>query len=253
MRNPQHVRPVDLAREHGLSTQAIRNYEDAGILPAASRSSNGYRAYTPVHGQALRSFLALVPGHGRQASESIMRNVNTGHVDDALRIIDEGHAQLLDDRTVLRAVETALVDLASVETDRSATRGVFIGPLAHKLGVEPATLRKWERVGLIRPHRDQQTGYRIYTDADVRDAQLIRQLRRGGYLLEHIAPVIAEIRTAGGIESVRGVLTDWHSRLTARGRAMLDGAAELNTYIRGYGSDACSMPSPAPRSSRARR
>ncbi len=26
------LRPVDLAREHGLSTQAVRNYEDAAIL-----------------------------------------------------------------------------------------------------------------------------------------------------------------------------------------------------------------------------
>jgi DNA-binding transcriptional MerR regulator len=37
------MRPVDLAREHGLSTQAIRNYENAGILPAAERTVYGYR------------------------------------------------------------------------------------------------------------------------------------------------------------------------------------------------------------------
>nr|WP_016701425.1 MerR family DNA-binding transcriptional regulator [Actinoalloteichus caeruleus] len=35
------MRPVDLAREHGLSTQAIRNYEDAGVLPPAERSGSG--------------------------------------------------------------------------------------------------------------------------------------------------------------------------------------------------------------------
>jgi DNA-binding transcriptional MerR regulator len=48
----QLMRPVDLAREHGLSTQAIRNYEDAGILPAAERTAHGYRTYTPLHAQA---------------------------------------------------------------------------------------------------------------------------------------------------------------------------------------------------------
>ena len=66
--NPQssgQLRPVDLARGHGLSTQAIRNYEAAGILPAAERTPHGYRTYTPRHAQALRAFLALVPGHGR--------------------------------------------------------------------------------------------------------------------------------------------------------------------------------------------
>ncbi|MEV1206601.1 MerR family DNA-binding transcriptional regulator, partial [Microbispora rosea] len=49
------MRPVDLAREHGLSTQAIRNYEDAGILPAAGRTAHGYRTYTPLHAHALRA------------------------------------------------------------------------------------------------------------------------------------------------------------------------------------------------------
>ncbi len=58
------MRPIDLAREHGLSAQAIRNYDDAGILPPTERSTYGYRRYTPVHAQALRTFLALRGGHG---------------------------------------------------------------------------------------------------------------------------------------------------------------------------------------------
>ncbi|MBX6767462.1 MAG: MerR family DNA-binding transcriptional regulator, partial [Actinomadura rubrobrunea] len=72
------LRPVDLAREHGLSTQAVRNYEEAGILPAAGRTAHGFRMYTPLHASALRAFLALVPGHGHQTAASIMRAVNRG-------------------------------------------------------------------------------------------------------------------------------------------------------------------------------
>ncbi|WP_435810420.1 MerR family DNA-binding transcriptional regulator [Streptosporangium canum] len=55
------MRPVGPAREHGLSTQAIRNYEDAGILPA-ERTVHGYRTCTPLHAQALRAFLASCRG-----------------------------------------------------------------------------------------------------------------------------------------------------------------------------------------------
>lgn len=231
--NPQHLRPVDLAREHGLSTQAVRNYEDAGILPTAERSAAGYRTYTALHAQALRSFLALIPGHGHQASTSIMRAVNAGNLDEALSIIDDAHARLLEDRGTLRAVERALAELASPSPRHAEPSGMFIGPLAHKLGIEPATLRKWERSGLIRPIRDRQTGYRLYTASAVRDAQVTRQLRKGGYLLEQIEPILSEIRTAGGIEPLRGVLTDWHNGLSARGRVMLTGAAELNTYLCG--------------------
>lgn len=245
LQNSDRLRPVDLARGHGLSTQAIRNYEEAGILPAAGRTPHGYRAYTPLHARALDAFLALVPGHSHQTATSIMRAVNQGAVDEAFRLIDESHAQLLDDRRTLQAVESALRDLAPTTAPEpgvgsepaavSGPGGTFIGPLAGKLGIRPATLRKWERAGLVRPRRDPLTGYRVYEEADVRDARLAHQLRRGGYLLEQIAPLIAQVRAVGGLEPLEAALCDWHGRLSARGRAMLTGAAELEAYLRERG------------------
>ncbi|MGW6062027.1 TioE family transcriptional regulator [Streptomyces sp. NPDC055189] len=240
------LRPVDLARGHGLSTQAIRNYEADSVLPPADRTAHGYRTYTALHAGALCAFLALVPGHGHRTATSIMQAVNrgggAGGVDEAFRFIDESHAQLLDDRRTLRAVESALSDLASLgagQPDPSSGAGpggsTFIGPLAARLGIRPATLRKWEHAGLVSPSRDPQTGYRVYDEADVRDVQLAHQLRRGGYLLEQIAPLIDRVRTAGGLEPLEATLSDWHGRLSARGRAMLNGAAELEAYLRERG------------------
>lgn len=239
LQNGERLRPVDLARGHGLSTQAVRNYEEAGILPAAGRTPHGYRTYTPLHARALRAFLALVPGHGHPTATSIMRAVNESAVEEAFRLIDESHAQLLDDRRTLQAVERALRDLEPTTASHPATEsgadGTFIGPLAENLGIRPATLRKWERAGLVRPHRDPQTGYRVYDESDVRDARLAHQLRRGGYLLEQIAPLIAQVRAAGGLEPLEAALSDWRGRLSARGRAMLAGAAELEAYLRERG------------------
>ncbi|MFD7307831.1 TioE family transcriptional regulator [Promicromonospora sp. NPDC059942] len=262
--NPQsasRLRPVDLARDHGLSTQAVRNYEDAGILPAAVRTPSGYRAYTPRHARALRAFLALVPGHGHRTAAAIMRAVHDGAVGEAFRLIDESHAQLLEDRRTLRAVEDALQELDPSETETkskpegrperktstNADRGrgtltrtapdaprpgdTFIGPLAAALRIRPATLRTWERAGLVRPRRDPQTGYRVYDEAAQRDARLTHQLRRGGYLLEQIAPLIGQVRTAGGLEPLEATLHEWHARLTDRGRAMLAGAAALEACL----------------------
>ncbi|MBC2907950.1 TioE family transcriptional regulator [Streptomyces cupreus] len=233
LQNGKRLRPVDLARGHGLSTQAIRNYEEAGILPAADRTAHGYRTYTSLHAAALRAFLALVPGHGHQTATSVMRALNEGAAEEAFRLIDESHAQLLDDRRTLQAVESALRDLEPTKVDEPG--GTFIGPLAGKLGIGPATLRKWERAGLVSPGRDPLTGYRVYDEADVRDARLAHQLRRGGYLLEQIAPLIAQVRAAGGLEPLEAALSDWRGRLSARGRAMLTGAAELEAYLRERG------------------
>ncbi|MEU6459254.1 TioE family transcriptional regulator [Streptomyces sp. NPDC047065] len=238
------LRPVDLARGHGLSTQAVRNYEEAGILPAADRTAHGYRTYTPLHVRALDAFLALLPGHGHRTATSVMRAVNEGATAEAFRLIDESHAQLLDDRRTLEAVEGALRDLgrpgpgataassAAAVTVTSASAGRFVGPLARELGIRPATLRKWERAGLVRPSRDSLTGYRVYGEADVRDAKLAHQLRRGGYPLARIAPVIEQVRSAGGLEPLEATLRDWRDRLSARGRALLAGAAELEAYLR---------------------
>ncbi|WP_328869027.1 TioE family transcriptional regulator [Streptomyces sp. NBC_00287] len=239
LQNGERLRPVDLARGHGLSTQAVRNYEEAGILPAAARTAHGYRTYTSLHAAALRAFLALVPGHGHQTAMSIMRAVNEDAAEEAFRLIDESHAQLLEDRRTLQAVESALRDLEPLTGSESAAAsspgGMFIGPLAGTLGIRPATLRKWERAGLVSPRRDPLTGYRVYDEADVRDARLAHQLRRGGYLLEQIAPLIAQVRAAGGLEPLEAALRDWHGRLSARGRAMLTGAAELEAYLRKRG------------------
>ena len=231
LQNNRHLRPVDLARKHGLSTQAVRNYEEAGILPAAERTPHGYRTYTPRHAQALHAFLALIPGHGHQTATAIMQAINRGAGEDALRLVDESHAQLLDDRRTLQAVEAALRDLGPVPAEGSGAVDTFVGPLARRLGIRPATLRAWERSGLVQPRRDPLTGYRIYSAADVRDVLMVHQLRRGGYLLEQIAPLIAQVHSAGGVAPLASMLRGWHDRLSARGRAMLAGAAALDAYL----------------------
>jgi DNA-binding transcriptional MerR regulator len=224
-------RPVDLARRHGLSTQAVRNYEAAGILPPAARTPAGYRSYTPRHAAALQAFLALLPGHGHPAAAAIMQAVHREAIEDALRLIDDSHAQLLDDRRTLRAVEAVEAAVRDLEPVPPQRGDLFVGPLSRRLGVHPATLRKWENAGLVHPRRDPRTGYRVYGPADIRDARLAHQLRRGGYRLDQIAPVIAQVRAAGGVEPLASLLDHWRARLSARGRALLGGAAALDAYL----------------------
>lgn len=224
------MRPVDLARPHGLSGQAVRNYEAAGILPAATRTPAGYRAYTAQHAAALRAFLALAPAHGHATARSIMTLVNTGRTDEALTVIDRSHAELLADRRTLDAIEQALADLTGERPDQ---RPATIGALAHRLGLRPATLRRWERAGLLHPDRDPATGYRTYSPADVRDAHIVHQLRRSGYLLPQITPLLAELRTATSPTAAATAIAARRTHLHTRARAMLHAAAELARYLDG--------------------
>ncbi|RZS41022.1 DNA-binding transcriptional MerR regulator [Herbihabitans rhizosphaerae] len=228
------MRTADLAREHGVSTQAVRNYERDGFIPPAERTPSGYRIYTDLHAAALRAYLALVSAHGYAAGGRIMIAVHDDELDDALLVIDRGHGQLLRDRDTLDAVREAVDHLtaeAGAAPDRSADTRT-IGELAHRLRVTPATVRTWEDAGILTPARDPATGYRVYDASDIRDAELAHLLRRGGYPLAHIATVVHQIRTAGGTDSLSRALNDWQRRLTARGIAMLDAAAQLSHYLR---------------------
>ena len=230
------MRPADLAREHGLSTQAVRNYERDGFLPPAARTASGYRVYTDVHAAALRSYLALIAAYGHALAGRIMIAVHDGALDDALVAIDRGHGQLLRDRDTLGTVRQGVGDLPVV-TERAPEPGTWsIGDLARRLRITPATLRAWEEAGILAPARDPATGHRVFRPADIRDAELAHLLRRGGYPLPHIATVLRQVRTAGGTEALASALRDWQRRLTARGVAMLDAAARLSDYLRLTGS-----------------
>ncbi|WP_410630517.1 TioE family transcriptional regulator [Amycolatopsis sp. cmx-4-83] len=228
------LRPADLAREHGLSTQAVRNYERDGFLPPASRTESGYRVYTEAHAAALRAFLALVRAYGHVTAGGIMHAVHDDDLDRALTLVDRGHALLSRDRETLAAVRQAVGHLVPEghPHDLPAGTGWSIGELAHRLGVTAATVRAWERAGILVPVRNRATGYRVFGAADVRDAELAHLLRRGGYPLAHIATVVEQVRTAGGTDSLARALAGWREKLTQRGLAMLDAAARLGEYVR---------------------
>ncbi|MEV6737816.1 TioE family transcriptional regulator [Streptomyces sp. NPDC051104] len=235
----EYLRPHDLAREHGISTQAVRNYERDGFIPLAERTPSGYRTYTEVHAAALRAYMALVPAHGHAVSGQIMRSLNTGELDAALTAVDRSHAQLLGDRRTLDAVGQAVEHLTSgpdtgqdtTDPAPASTETLSIGELAHRLGVTAATLRNWETAGILAPDREPVSGHRVYGASDVRDAELAHLLRRGGYPLERISTVVQQIRTAGGTQALSAALDDWRRRLTVRGVSMLDAAVQLSHYV----------------------
>ncbi|SES45559.1 MerR family DNA-binding transcriptional regulator [Actinokineospora terrae] len=222
------MKPADLAAEHGLSTQAIRNYERDGFIPPAPRTASGYRVYTSVHAAALRAYLALVAAHGRPVAAAVMTSLHQDAVDDALAAIDRAHAQTLRDRETLAAVREAVHHLTTAPVPSATTHS--IGELAHQLRVTPATLRDWETAGILAPTRDP-AGARLYGPLDVRDAHLTHLLRRGGYPLPHIATVIHHIRDVGTVESLTTALAEWQHTLTTRGLAALTAASALSSYL----------------------
>ncbi|MFE0249413.1 MerR family transcriptional regulator [Streptomyces sp. NPDC059010] len=236
MRNEdERLWPVDLARLAGISTQQVRNYEEAGVLPPAARTASGYRAFTAVHRRALLAYRALLRGFGPVTATGIMRAVHAGDIPAALALVDAAHAALHEERTALRATSAALETLTEGPPDELPRSGLRIGEVAALLGVRTSALRVWEAAGLIAPERERVTGYRVYRPVDVRDARLIHTLRRSHYLLDQIRPVLDGLRREGSSEALRAAIATRGEMLTARTRAMLSGAGRLDDYLEGTG------------------
>ncbi|MFE1026658.1 MerR family transcriptional regulator [Streptomyces sp. NPDC058818] len=233
MTNDRRLRTVDLARLAGLSTQQIRNYEDAGVLPPAGRTGSGYRVFGEAHRLALLTYRGLRKGYGPVTATQVMRAVHEGDVPGALALVDAAHAALHEERVSLRAASEALEALAGEEpaVPSRSGGGLRIGEVAALLGVRTSALRVWEAAGLLTPGRERGTRYRVYGPADVRDARVVRTLRRSHYLFDHIRPVLEGLRREGSSTALRAAIAAREQALTARTRATLDGAGRLHAYL----------------------
>jgi MerR family copper efflux transcriptional regulator len=71
-----------------------------------------------------------------------------------------------------------------------------IGTASRLTGLTTKAIRFYERAGLIPAAPRTETGYRRYTDQDVRWLRLIRRMRLLGVPLEQIVPLVLEGITA---------------------------------------------------------
>lgn len=198
------MRGIELARAAGMSVQQVRNYEQAGLLPAADRTESGHRMFTPTHQQALFAARALVRAYGWEDAVAVMTAVHSGDLPQAFVLIDGGHAGLDRERRqidqALQAFELVVTQPADSEVDSAIARiqgaPLRVGQLAKLLGVRPSALRFWESAGLLRPDREKITGYRVYDRIAVRDAHLVHLLRAGNFPMGIIRAALEEMHSA---------------------------------------------------------
>lgn len=65
--------------------------------------------------------------------------------------------------------------------------------VAQMMGIHPNTVRFYEKWGLITKPVREANGYRIYTDADIRQLKIIRVLRCANYSLEAIRRMMQQL------------------------------------------------------------
>lgn len=245
----RRLRAADLARAAGLSVQQIRNYVAWGLLPPVERTPAGYRIFTGEHLQALAVVRRMAEGHGWARTRQVLAAVHQGDLAAALAALDAGHAELDRERSeirrVLEAFDTVLA--GRPEPGHRGARGpatrvgpgrrrhARIGEVARLLGVRTSQLRAWEAHGLLCPAREPGTGYRVYDEAELRNAQVIALLRRGGYPLSIVRAVLDELRATGSPQRVRAELARREQDLHRRGLRRLRASAALYDYLAARG------------------
>lgn len=226
------LRTVDVARQAGYSVQQVRNLERDGVLPPATRTRAGYRAYTETHAQAALAYRTLAAGVGPIEAKTMMRAAHRYPASDLLELLDAAHARLHAERRELELAKEAVGAIAAepIENPRSSD-SMSISELADALGVRPSTLRHWDAEGLVVPHRTSTRTARTYSPSDVRDARIVHQLRMAGYRIGPIQALMPQLRRTQRWEEVISTLAARDASITSRSHALLQAAAALSTVI----------------------
>ncbi|MZQ81208.1 MerR family DNA-binding transcriptional regulator [Paenibacillus sp. 5J-6] len=155
------LRPAEIANQLGISTSSLRNYEAKGIVPPASRASNGYRVYTDEHAAYFACIVAMSPGFGMEITSAVLAHLQRRELEPALWLINDAQAATHEDKCVLEEAEGLMKGLPIIKSDEGS-RWMTIGEMSAAAGIPSSTLRYWEHDGLIAAARHEDNNYRVY-------------------------------------------------------------------------------------------
>ncbi|MFI5662812.1 MerR family transcriptional regulator [Streptomyces sp. NPDC051684] len=237
------LRTADVSRESGYSVQQVRDLERLGVVPAATRSGNGYRAYAAVHVRALHAYRGLAGAMGPVAARRLMADLWTRTVEEAAASVNAVHVSLARERDEVLRAQEALWAIESEAAHHGAVEGegegegedtMTITELAAALGVRTSTLRFWEREGLVAPERVTSQRARRYGPAAIGAARIVAALRGSGYGIPAVRDIVDSLHSlseGGAPERVRRMLDERLDRIAARSVALLRAGADLAAVL----------------------
>jgi MerR family transcriptional regulator, thiopeptide resistance regulator len=100
-------------------------------------------------------------------------------------------------------------------TQEQAGDELTVGEVARRFGVTVRTLHHYDDIGLLRPSRRSEAGYRIYTAADLTRLSQITVYRRLGLPLDEITTLLAEGTVVSHLQRQRDRVTSRLEEATA--------------------------------------
>lgn len=221
--SPRHMNTAAVAAASGYSVQQVRDLEAQGVIPAATRSANGYRQFAAAHVSALRAYRGLAEAVGPVDARKAMRELRTVPAGQGAALICGFHARLNEEREQALAARHALESIrseASTDAEPVESDSMTITELSQALGVRASTLRFWEKAGLVAPERviTRAGTARRYPLTAIREARITAALRAGGYRIPEVQTAITAARE---LNEVSRTITALEARLATIARRTL--------------------------------
>ena len=78
---------------------------------------------------------------------------------------------------------------------------MIVNELAKRAGIKPHVVRYYTRIGLLKPWRDRNNGYKLFSTEDINRLEFIRRVQHIGFTLSDIAAVFDQYEIEGCDES----------------------------------------------------
>ena len=189
-------RTSEVAEMMGIHPNTVRFYEEWGLITKPVREANGYRVFNNLHLYQIQVVrlgfeIEILQNGLRKRIVEMIKTCAKCDFDGAIRQTEEYLIQLEKERVGAEEAIKIVQDMLQGEIHENQ---LFLKrkEVSDYLDISVDALRNWEMNGLITIKR-KQNGYRIYTDADIRQLKIIRVLRCANYSLEAIRRMIQQL------------------------------------------------------------
>lgn len=192
----KQYRTSEVAKMMGIHPNTVRFYEEWGLITKPVREENGYRVFNDLHLYQIQvarlGFEIEILQNGlRRKIVDMIKTCAKCDFDEAIRQTQEYLIQLEKERASAEEAIKIVKNMLHGEIHENK-QCMKRKEVSKYLDISVDALRNWEMNGLITIKR-KQNGYRIYTDADIRQLKIIRVLRCANYSLEAIRRMMQQL------------------------------------------------------------
>lgn len=189
-------RTSEVAKMMGIHPNTVRFYEKWGLITKPVREENGYRVFNDLHLYQIQVVrlgfeIEILQNGLRKKIVDMIKTCARCDFDGAIRQTEEYLVQLQKERAGAEEAVKIVREMlhGEIHENQHCMKRKEVSAF---LDISVDALRNWEMNGLMTIKR-KQNGYRIYTDADIRQLKIIRVLRCANYSLAAIRRMLQQL------------------------------------------------------------